>query len=168
MGMNLLLQGLVAFLATYGLLVLVAGLSQSLRAWRRGSRPPFVSVVLLARDLEAGIEGLILDVLSMDYLSDRGAPNFELIVVDDRSTDSTPAILERLAQRHAALRVARLAEAGRPGQPAVEVGLFLATSPAVLVFDVHSAAQLPQVVEALDYLLGKHGQNHVQPRPASL
>lgn len=52
---------------------------------------PAVSVVVPARDEERGIEAAVRSHLAQTY------PNLEVIVVDDRSADSTPAILARLA-----------------------------------------------------------------------
>ncbi len=51
---------------------------------------PKVSVVVAAKDEEANIEACVSTLLDQDY------PNYELIVVDDRSADETPAILRRL------------------------------------------------------------------------
>ncbi|MFZ5820580.1 MAG: glycosyltransferase [Chloroflexota bacterium] len=55
------------------------------------SDAPLVSVCVPARDEEQNIRACVEAILAQTY------PNFELIVVDDRSTDSTPAILSRLA-----------------------------------------------------------------------
>ena len=60
---------------------------------------PLVTVIVPARNEEANIERCVLSLLSQDY------PNFELIVVNDRSSDSTGEILERLAKRDERLRV---------------------------------------------------------------
>lgn len=164
--MNLFAQGLMVFLATYGLLVLVSDFGQSLHAWSRSRRLPFVSLVLLVRDQEATVEGLVTDILSIDYRSARGSPNYELVVVDDRSVDSTPIILERLAQQHAALRVVRLAEAGSPGQTAADLGLFLSHSPAALVLDARRRNADPRLLEAAEYLLGRRRVPSGQTAPA--
>jgi len=51
---------------------------------------PFVSFLIAGKDEEANIERAVRSVLKQDY------PNFELIVINDRSQDRTPAILERL------------------------------------------------------------------------
>lgn len=53
--------------------------------------PPSLSVLIAAKDEEANIERAVRTMLAQDY------PRFELIVINDRSTDGTPAILERLA-----------------------------------------------------------------------
>jgi len=56
-------------------------------------RPRFVSLIVPARDEERDIETALASLLAQDYPP--GA--FEVIVVDDRSTDGTAAILARLA-----------------------------------------------------------------------
>ena len=53
---------------------------------------PKVSIVVAAKDEEDNIEACVRGLLEQDY------PSFELIVVDDRSKDRTPAILQRLAE----------------------------------------------------------------------
>ncbi len=51
---------------------------------------PKVSVVVAAKDEEADIKACVTSLLNQDY------PNFELIVVDDRSCDRTPEILAKI------------------------------------------------------------------------
>jgi len=53
---------------------------------------PRLSVVVAAKDEEHNIEVCLRTLLDQDY------PNYEVIAVDDRSTDGTPAILSRLRQ----------------------------------------------------------------------
>ncbi|GAB4505716.1 MAG: glycosyltransferase family 2 protein [Anaerolineales bacterium] len=52
---------------------------------------PLVSVCVPARNEEQNIRACVEAILAQTY------PHFELIVVDDRSTDSTPQVLARLA-----------------------------------------------------------------------
>ena len=54
---------------------------------------PRVSVLVAARDEEDNIEACVTTLLDQDY------PNFELIVINDRSRDRTPAILARLQRQ---------------------------------------------------------------------
>jgi chlorobactene glucosyltransferase len=58
---------------------------------------PFVSVCVPARDEERDIEVCLTSLLNQDY------PQFEVIVVDDNSTDNTPDIIKSLQKRHANL-----------------------------------------------------------------
>ena len=66
------------------------------------STPPRVSIIVAARNEEANLEAALESLLAQDY------PNLELTVVDDRSSDATPAILERIQARDARLRVVRI------------------------------------------------------------
>ena len=52
-----------------------------------------VSIVVAARNEERQLEAAVGTLLAQDY------PDFEVVVIDDRSTDRTAAILERIAER---------------------------------------------------------------------
>lgn len=58
---------------------------------------PFVSVCVPARNEERDIEACLTSLLNQNY------PQFEVIVVDDNSTDSTPGIIKSLQKRYANL-----------------------------------------------------------------
>jgi chlorobactene glucosyltransferase len=60
---------------------------------------PLISICVPARDEEKNIRRCVESLLVQTY------PNFEIIVVDDRSTDSTPQTLSELAARDSRLRV---------------------------------------------------------------
>jgi len=66
---------------------------------------PRLTVLIPARNEEANIEKCLAGVLSQDY------PNLEVVVADDRSTDATGAILDRLAAGHVNLRVVHCTQA---------------------------------------------------------
>lgn len=67
---------------------------------------PMVSFLIAGKDEEANIERAVRSVLAQDY------PNFELIVVNDRSQDRTPRILESLKadDKTGRLRVIHISE----------------------------------------------------------
>lgn len=55
---------------------------------------PRVSIIVPARNEEQGIEPALQSLIALDY------PNFEIIAVNDRSSDRTSEILERVRQEH--------------------------------------------------------------------
>lgn len=72
---------------------------------RDPGRPwPAVSILVAARDEAWGVEACVRSLLALDY------PGLEIIAVDDRSTDATGAILERLAAQDPRLRVMQVTE----------------------------------------------------------
>jgi len=60
---------------------------------------PLISVIVPARNEARNIRRCVEALLAQTY------PNYELIVLDDRSIDETPLILNELAQRDSRLRV---------------------------------------------------------------
>ncbi len=74
---------------------------------------PAVSVVIPARNEERNLEHALQSVLALDY------PDLEIIVVNDRSTDATGAILARMLGRDARLAVVTIESlpAGWIGKP---------------------------------------------------
>ncbi|MDW8405710.1 glycosyltransferase family 2 protein, partial [Chloroflexus sp.] len=94
-------------------LALVASFGANWRRMRRIPRllppcvppdPPFISILIPARNEERAIRRCVSGALAQRY------PHFEVIVVDDGSTDRTPAILAELAATDSRLRVV-------PGRP---------------------------------------------------
>jgi cellulose synthase/poly-beta-1,6-N-acetylglucosamine synthase-like glycosyltransferase len=70
-----------------------------------GTRLPRVSIIVPARNEAAMIEAAVRSLLSIDY------PDYELIIVDDRSEDTTGEILRRLESEYGArLVVVRVSE----------------------------------------------------------
>src|SRR4029434_6140482 len=55
---------------------------------------PFVSIVVPARNESVKIERCLESLLMQDY------PHFEVIVIDDRSTDNTGEIIDRLVSEY--------------------------------------------------------------------
>jgi len=97
---------------------------------------PTVSVVIPARNESKKIERCVRSVLASGYPSDK----LEIIVVDDRSTDATPAILDSIARTYRKVHVIHRIEAdvdknlrGKPG--ALQQGIDHATGDIILLTD---------------------------------
>ena len=56
---------------------------------------PFVSVIIPARNEEAKLGRCLASLIEQDYI------NFEIVVIDDCSTDRTAQIIEEFAQKSA-------------------------------------------------------------------
>jgi biofilm PGA synthesis N-glycosyltransferase PgaC len=79
---------------------------------------PGLSVIVCARNEAENLERFLPSVLRQRY------PAFEVIVVDDASTDATPEVLDRLRERFGNLVVLRLDEKTAPGKKeALERGI---------------------------------------------
>ena len=68
------------------------------------AEPPLVSVIIPALNEEEKIEAALASMLTLDY------PRLEIIVLNDRSSDATPDILERMAGQHPQLRIIHIRE----------------------------------------------------------
>ena len=79
---------------------------QSLSAVQPEGSPetPLVSIIVPACNEEATVEVALRSLLQQDY------PNLEVIVMDDRSTDGTYGLLNRLAQEFPEARVEQITE----------------------------------------------------------
>ena len=74
-----------------------------------GASPmPTFSIVVGARDEATVLRQLVADVSAQDYRVLDGSPLFELIVVDDRSTDGTADAVEAAAAEHGIAAVTRV------------------------------------------------------------
>lgn len=69
-----------------------------------GTELPLVSVIIPALNEEEKIEAALASMLALDY------SRLEIIVLNDRSIDGTPDILERIARQHLQLRVIHIHE----------------------------------------------------------
>ena len=137
----LLLVGLLA--AGRALLVLAFAPRHAWRSRRRGRHPdhtPTVSILVPAFNEATTIERTVRSLVASDY------PDFEVIVIDDGSTDGTASIVESLAlDRVAVVRQSNLGKAA-----ALNRGLQQASADFVVVVDADSVFEreaLGRVVE---------------------
>ena len=123
----------------------------------RGERAPSVSIVVAARNEERHIDAAVRSLLAQSYA------RLELIVVDDRSDDRTPAVLRDLATVHPHLRVVRvddLPDGWLGKNNALQVGaaaasgeiLLFADADVVMHADAVARAVRLMIVEQADHL----------------
>ena len=110
------------------------------------SPAPTVSVVIPARNEEQNIGECLESLLAQDY------PNFDVTVVDDRSEDRTPEIVEEFARRDRRVQLIRnreLPEGWTGRNHALHLGALAASGEFLLFLDadtVHAPQNLSQTV----------------------
>ncbi|MBX3748145.1 MAG: glycosyltransferase [Verrucomicrobiae bacterium] len=106
--------------------------------------PPIVSVVLPVRDGAQTLRPALASVLRQSL------PNFELIVLDDGSTDDTPSILADCARNEPRLRLTRLPQLGLT--VALNRGLELARAPYCARMDADDLAHPERLARQVAWL----------------
>lgn len=107
----------------------------------QGAALPRITVVIAARDEVLALPALIRDLGRQDHRGPDGSPAFDVVVVDDRSTDGTGAVALRAADEAglgAVTSVVRRETGSRPdgkGAALAAVPDDLVRGAAVLVFD---------------------------------
>ncbi len=122
---------------------------------------PRVSIVIAARDEARLIELALRSVLSQTY------DDYEVILVDDRSTDATGAILDRMAASEPRLRVVHITElpAGWLGKNhALMRGAELATGAYLLFSDADVVLHPTALSRAVRYMI-EHRVDHIAVGP---
>jgi GT2 family glycosyltransferase len=122
---------------------------------------PRVSIVFGARDEEANIEEAVRSHLAQDH------PDFEVIAIDDRSTDGTSAILARVAAGEPRLQVVRV-DALPPGWlgkcHALQRGAEAATGEWILFTDA-DVVMAPSVLRRVLALATRERLDHLTIAP---
>ena len=97
---------------------------------------PFVTIMIPAHNEEYVIANTVENVLQMDY------PNFEVIVIDDRSSDNTAEVLKELEKKYDKVTALIRNKDAFPGKSAVLNDAFkIAKGDAILVFDADATIE---------------------------
>lgn len=145
------LQVLLLVVGGYGaFLVLVGALGRAPQPPHPDSARPMISMIVPAKNEEAVIEATVRSLCAQEYVGD-GVPRYEVIIVDDRSTDGTAAILERLA-RELPITVVHTPDGSIGKAAALNMGIARARSDVVAIFDADARVApsfLAQMVPSL-------------------
>lgn len=97
---------------------------------------PFVTVMIPAHNEEGVIANTVENILGMDY------ENFEIIVIDDRSSDNTASVIRDLERKYDKVKALIRQEGAFPGKSAVLNDAFkIANGDAVLIFDADATVE---------------------------
>ena len=114
---------------------------------------PFITIMVPAHNEEVTIEETISYLLNeLNYT------NYEVLVIDDCSTDNTPKILRKLQQQSKRLRVIRLAE-NKGKAHAFNIGLAFAKGDLVLSNDADTLPEADALMRYVNYFNSPEGQN---------
>jgi 1,2-diacylglycerol 3-beta-glucosyltransferase len=127
-----ILAGIYAGRVTFFLV----GSARASRQWNRAQYVPTVTIVVPARNESSTVHRLISSLERIEY----PAHLLEIILVNDRSTDSTPELLDEAARRNPQIRVLHRREedangnvSGKPG--ALQHGIDHATGEIIVMTD---------------------------------
>ena len=97
---------------------------------------PSVTVMIPAHNEESVISSTVENILAMDY------ENFDIIVIDDRSTDNTSNVIKELEQKYDRVTALIKPQDAFPGKSAVLNDAFkIAKGDAILVFDADATVE---------------------------
>ena len=109
---------------------------------------PFISIMIPAHNEEAVIAHTVKNIQNLDY------PNFEIILIDDRSEDNTLEVIKSLSEEYDNVKYLSRTKDAFPGKSAVLNDAYpLAKGEAVLVFDADATVEpdfLKKLVPSLE------------------
>ncbi len=107
---------------------------------------PFVSIVIPAHNEEKVIQDTVKNILSIDY------ENYEVLIVDDRSEDSTAEIIKKISRENPGLRYLIRGQDSFPGKSAVMNDALAMTKGEILcVFDADARVKPDFLKKILPY-----------------
>ncbi len=108
---------------------------------------PFVTVMIPAHNEETVITNTVENILQMNYT------NFDVIVIDDRSTDNTASVIKNLEQKYKKVTALIRSKDAFPGKSAVLNDAFkIAKGEAILVFDADATVEPDFLSKLIPYL----------------
>ena len=111
------------------------------------SYKPSVTVMIPAHNEESVISNTVRNILNMDY------ENFDIIVIDDRSSDNTASVIKDLEHKYDKVTALIRPKDAFPGKSAVLNDAFkIAKGEAILVFDADATVEPEFLSKLIPYL----------------
>jgi len=148
------LQWLMMFFILYGTVILGGFIIKQFEEERVDLKyKPFVSILIPAHNEENVIESTVLDALNQDYRDESGKRLFEVIVIDNVSSDNTPIILKKMQGKHPDLKVVYQGQDAKRGKPAaLMAGLRESQGEVIAVFDSDTRIPADFIRRCIPYL----------------
>lgn len=140
--------------AVYGLFNIFYSISRYFFDAGKSMRNPTFSIILIVRNQEDAIEGIIRSIARRGFLDGNEGILLNLIVVDDYSRDQTPEILRFLAREYKFLKVVRMEKIMEDKSP-LEVGLSLCEGEVICILDVGVRIAPEKIADAISYIINK-------------
>lgn len=143
---------LCACMVTYGLYSIAATKYQKRKLKKNPpiineNYKPFVTIMVPAHNEEYVIANTVKNILAIDY------PNFEVIVIDDRSSDNTASVVMDLASKYENVHALIRNQDAFPGKSAVlNDAMEVAKGEAILVFDADATVEPDFLNKMIPYL----------------
>ena len=143
---------LCACMVTYGLYSIAATKYQKRKLKKHPivvneSYKPFVTIMVPAHNEEYVIANTVENILAIDY------PNFEIIVIDDRSSDNTANVIKELELKYEKVKAFIRPQDAFPGKSAVlNDAMALAKGDAILVFDADATVEKDFLIKLIPHL----------------
>lgn len=136
---------------------LYAGEKNRLQESQKNTLPPPFSVIICARNEADNLRTFLPAVLNQQFTG-----LWEVLVVDDASTDETPAILVSFQEVYAHLRVIRLDEKLFAGKKiALEQGITACKYPYILLTDADCQPAGPHWLEQMSLAMTNHPDTEI-------
>ena len=119
---------------------------------------PFITIMIPSHNEESVIANTVANIQNIDY------PNFEIIVIDDRSNDNTASVIKELENKYSNLKAFIRPKDAFPGKSAVlNDAMAFAKGEAILVFDADATVE-PDFLKKLVPMLEPKDVGAVQAR----
>ena len=157
------LEYLLFISAAYGLFLTIFSSFKKSKPLQKEEKP-FVSIVIPAHNEQNTIKSCVYSLANLEYVKD-GERNYEIIVVDDGSTDNTASLLQELEDQFSFLKVVtrKPPRAGKGKGYVLNDGLNMSIGEIIAVFDADAIVE-PDFLNIIIPYVNEEGVAGVQSR----